>query len=44
MDAFGIMGMTFGIMGFIFGISALGQVNALKKELNDLKQKMEKNP
>ncbi len=41
MEVFGIIGMSLGAVGFVFGISALTQVNSLKKELENLKRKLE---
>ena len=36
MDTFGIVGLVFGICGFTFAITAMGQVSALKQEVDKL--------
>ena len=43
METFGIIGMSLGVLGFVFGISALTQVETVKKELDQLKRKIEEN-
>ena len=42
MEAFAIIGMSFGIMGFGLGAAALSQVNELKKEVQGLKDRLER--
>ena len=41
MEAFGIMGMCLGAAGFTFALSAMNQANCVKKELKELKKKLE---
>ena len=36
-----VVGMTFGIMGFTFALIAMNQANCVKKELRELKKKLE---
>ncbi len=36
-----VVGMTMGIMGFTFALVALNQANCVKKELRELKKKLE---
>jgi len=38
---FGLLGLSLGSLGFIFGMTAYTQIAPLKKELEDLKQKLE---
>ena len=41
MEAFGVMGMSLGSAGFTFALIAMNQANCVKKELRELKKKLE---
>jgi hypothetical protein len=41
MEALGIMGMSLGASGFTFALIAMNQANCVKKELKELKKKLE---
>ncbi len=41
MEAFGIIGMSLGASGFTFALIAMNQANCVKKELRELKKKLE---
>lgn len=40
MDSFSIVGFMFGMMGFIFSMTAMAQLSALKKEVDQLKARL----